>query len=941
MTRGMALVLTALTGFSGLVYEVAWEKYLATLLGSHSEATSAVLGIFLGGLSLGYALFGRITRAWVADGRGSRLLILYGAVEGGIGGYVLVFPWLFQGMLFVSTSLPGGATGAGFVLDVVLAAILIGPPSVLMGGTIPILTQALSRSATDATRFHALVYALNTAGAFAGALAAGFFLIPRLGLVNVMAAMGLVNLAAGLTFGLLGLRAREAPRGGSEPAGPAVEGFWLYALAAGLVGFAMMSLQTVLIRIGGLSLGASQFTFSMVVATFVLCIALGSLAVSAVGRIPRAALAVNQWLLVLGLLVLYLLVPDAPYAAHVLRTLFRDVDPAFYAYHAAVFLGILLFIGPAVALSGATLPLLFDHLRRQVDDLGAVAGRLYSWNTFGSLLGALVGGHALLYVLSLSQVYAVAVAALVGAAVLLGFRLGGRLRQASVAGLVLSLAGLMLLPAWNQRVFTMEPFRKRQPTPQSYEGAAAFVGERSEGAPIVFYEDDPVASVAVIEQKLGTGEIARSIINNGKSDGNSHHDYPTMGLAAVLPAMFADRAESAFVIGFGTGVTVGELTLVPSMQRVVVSEISPAVMNAAPLFDFANHDVTRSPKVEVLRTDAYRALLGDDARYDVIVSEPSNPWVQGVEMLFSREFLSAARDRLTPGGVYAQWFHQYETDQEALELVLRTYVDVFDRVSVWYGVGTDLILLGFREQAHPLDLPRLRQLAEGPVFQPALERSQIESFTELLGHELIPLGVLHAIGFQGRIHTLYEPILSYVAARAFYRGDGATLPFTGFGRGGALGRQNSLLARQSRDTTAEELFRSLCDERQRECVALLATWSRLRPDDPAVGRYVNRALRRRMHMGGNVTRDLVQSVSRLYRVQDAEPATGPVPLAVARRASAQYAHFYTHALPFSPRALIDLWERCEAPAGREDACQKGLADARRLLRHGLISETAY
>ena len=171
MFRAVALLLTALTGFSGLVYEVGWQKYLATLLGSHSEATATVLAIFLGGLSLGYELFGRATRRMVAraeeSGSPPRLLLFYGAVEAGIGAYVVFFPTFFEWIRALSYSFPHGGTGLGFAVDVALSAVLIGPPSVLMGGTIPVLTQALARSLADATRFHALVYAFNTLGAFA------------------------------------------------------------------------------------------------------------------------------------------------------------------------------------------------------------------------------------------------------------------------------------------------------------------------------------------------------------------------------------------------------------------------------------------------------------------------------------------------------------------------------------------------------------------------------------------------------------------------------------------------------------------------------------------------------------------------------------------------------------------------------------------------------
>jgi predicted membrane-bound spermidine synthase len=313
MVRTLALLLTVFTGFTGLVYEVTWQKYLGTLLGSQSEATAAILGIFLGGLSAGYSLFGWVTAATIQRaeraGRPPRLLVLYGLVEAGIGLYALAFPWLFAGVQALSFALPHGASGLGFAFDVALTALLIGPATVLMGGTIPVLTQALARGLHDATRFHAFVYASNTAGAFAGALAAGFLLVPWLGLSGVLVAMGATNLLAGAGFLALGLRPPASGAVGPAaaaalPAGAplAPPGFGAYAAVALLSGFAMMAIQTVLNRVGALSLGASQFTFSMVVAVFVLCIALGSFAVSALSRVRPAYLVASQWVLV-GLLI--------------------------------------------------------------------------------------------------------------------------------------------------------------------------------------------------------------------------------------------------------------------------------------------------------------------------------------------------------------------------------------------------------------------------------------------------------------------------------------------------------------------------------------------------------------------------------------------------------------------------------------------------------------
>jgi len=204
MVRVVSLLLTLLTGFSGLVYEVAWQKYLATLLGSHSEATAAVLAIFLGGMAAGYEVFGRVTRALVARasalGEAPALLHMYGLVESGIGVWALAFPWLFGAVQRISFWIPPGHEAISFSFDVLLCALLLVPPTVLMGGTIPVLTQALSRTAAESTRVHAWIYATNTAGAFAGALAGGFVLVPWLGLDGVLRAMGVVNLSAGVSF---------------------------------------------------------------------------------------------------------------------------------------------------------------------------------------------------------------------------------------------------------------------------------------------------------------------------------------------------------------------------------------------------------------------------------------------------------------------------------------------------------------------------------------------------------------------------------------------------------------------------------------------------------------------------------------------------------------------------------------------------------------------
>ncbi|MEE8475432.1 MAG: fused MFS/spermidine synthase [Myxococcota bacterium] len=938
MTRGLVLLLTVVTGFSGLVYEVAWQKILATLLGSHSESTAAVLGLFLGGLALGYAGFGRVSQ------RRPHLLAIYGGVEASIGIWALLFPWLFQGVLSLSLALPATSPGLGFVQDILLSALLIGPPSVLMGATIPLLTQALARSLADATRFHAFVYACNTLGAFGGALAAGFWLVPALGLVGVLRLAATLNLLAGAAFFALDWHSSRrmpqpppqepaSPQASPEPAeirqtGQGSRPDLISPAVALLIGFAMMTVQTVLIRLGGMAFGSSQFTFSMVVAVFVLCIALGSFGVSALPRVPRHGLLVVLWGLVGLLALLYLRADEAPYWAHVLRSLFQHHAAAFYPYHVSAFAAVLVIVGPAAVLSGATLPLIFHDLRRQVGELGDVAGGIYSWNTIGSLLGALLGGYALLFWLDIHQIFRVAMGAVVLAAALIVLRTVRTHPAIWAIGLAAnSLAAIALLPAWSPERLSMGLFRWRNPLERTFEGADLFYSQHDKTR-IVFYKDGPTASIAVKQLTAPDGQIHRSIFTNGKSDSAAPTDYSTTGMLALLPALFVEKAERAFVIGYGTGVTAGELAELSSIREVLVAEISSSVIDAAPLFDFANRNASKAEKVTIVSGDAYRTLLRMDGKFDIITSEPSNPWVAGVEMLYSREFLEAARDRLSPGGVHVQWFHAYETDDTTMAMVLRTYADVFEHVSVWFGEGADLLLLGFRDPDRALDLDRLERRAAQPDIAAGLRRCSIDSFPELLVHEWLPFGVVHATALTGELHTLLHPRLSYHAARAFFTGRTGRLNGTAGLDAANLGARNSFLVRYRErrggrlpEEVRVALVREACRQKQTiSCTTLFAHWSADSPDS-GLRRGLEREIRADPDLAGAMRFNLVPALARLYGANGTAPESGDV-LETATRATRLYIQYYLHAAPFPRRTLMDLWTRCDADPKLRERCRK-------------------
>ena len=933
MTRAIALILTVMTGFSGLVYEIAWQKYLATLLGSHSEATAAVLAIFLGGLSVGYWLFGVVTRRVVENaaraGTPPRLLLVYGGLEFSIGVYVIAFPWLFKVVQALSFAIPHGSGGFGFAIDVALTVLLIGPASVMMGGTIPILTQALSRSLDDATRFHAFIYAFNTAGAFAGAIAAGFYLIPVLGLKNLMLAMGTINLFAGAVFILIGFRGQHVyatPK--DEPTAEAVtpDHFITYGTIALLTGFAMMVIQTAIIRVGGVSFGSSQFTFSMVVAVFVLCIALGSFGVSALTQIPRGLVVGNQWLIGLILWVLYTQVDKAPYAIQTLRTLIRSSDAAFGLYHAVGFAFVLVAIGLPVFLSGAALPLLFHHMRREVDHLGDLAGNLYSWNTVGSLLGALLGGYVLLFWLDLHQIFRLAIAALIAAASLLTIRVYGWHRVTGATVTAVMFVALYLMPAWDPRLMYAGLFRMRDPLPGQYDGLATFVQRNSNvfDAPFLFQTDDPIASITVRPYLVPGGGTTFTIATNGKSDGNSHRDYPTMGLLASLPALLADPAERAFVIGWGTGITVGELASLDTINEVVVAELSPGVMEAAPIFDPVNLHALDNPKVKVIASDAYRALMRAEGTFDLIVSEPSNPWVTGVEMLFTKEFLEAARSKLSPRGVYCQWMHLYETDQASLELVLRTYSEVFDHLSIWGSVSSDLLILGFNDPGKAQDPYWIEERFNRSDFSASFSRAGVSSITDLFSHELVPMDVIPEIELRGPLHSLYHPRLSHTAGIAFFRGDTAQPPFTGFGKAAKVGAKRSMLRRyrvrtggRLSDHDRAAAILETCDVFMHRCQTMLAEWMSEAPTSDAFHEIFKVLDQRAKHsqpgqVHGHVANaDDMKLMAALFDGASPEYASkSQRSLDEAWRSTELYIDYYHHNAPFDPSALLDVWSTC-------------------------------
>jgi hypothetical protein len=361
-----------------------------------------------------------------------------------------------------------------------------------------------------------------------------------------------------------------------------------------------------------------------------------------------------------------------------------------------------------------------------------------------------------------------------------------------------------------------------------------------------------------------------------------------------------------------------------------VAEISPGVIRAAPLFDYGNLSASKHLGIRILPGDATRTLMRSEGSFDVIASEPSNLWVAGVEMLYSREFLEAARDRLAPGGVYAQWLHSYQTDDATVAMAIRTYAAVFDHVALWYTTGQDLLLLGLRDPEAALDLDRLEARAARPDFAAGLLRVKIPGLPELLAHELLPLGAVHAASLEGEIHTLLHPRLSHLAARAFFTGGTGRIPSTAGIEAARVGHANSLvrrLAERSGGRLPEELRGRLvfqtCTHRDEICLTLLAHWVHEVPTSP-MRESLENMIREKGRPQLQAGLALLQPLSRLYGGGPLAPEAEDL-LQAAAQLTEGFTRYYHHAAPFSRRALAEVWRRCEADEEHRERCAQSRA----------------
>jgi spermidine synthase len=707
--RRLFLFLYSASGAAALVYEIAWTRLLTLLMGQTVAAASTALAAIMGGLALGSWIGGRAQARWTPDTTRTRALATYAALELFVALTALALPLL----LAAATPALAWAYGDGHaamrfgVMRAALALLLVGIPATAMGATFPIAVAASARSASDA----GLLYAFNTAGAAIGSILTGFVLLPAAGIrmttwigvaLNVLAAAGaqwLARTPAATPLDEPATRtvasAREKPRRSKAPAArgtapslaPAPR---LAAAAAAASGFCALIYEVIWTRIAALVIGPTTYAFATVVASFIVGLAIGSavaarwlpritrpaawlgatLAIAAVGASAAGWFAASQLPLVVAGQVA---APDAAFVSIVSRQA----------------IGTALLLLPMTLALGAAFPLALATASATAADVGSVSARVYGANTVGAIAGSLVGGFVLLPALGLqTSLRATAVLGLIAAAAVWAADSVGserRVRAWTWRGAMIAAATIVLivLPAWSPQLLAGGAYKYAP-----YLGVADLENDLRTWK-LEYLEDGPTATVSVREL---AGQ--RSLVINGKVDASNMGDMLTQRLLGLLPVLMHAHAERVLVLGLGSGVTAASVLAPGTTRALDVVEISPEVVKASDLFRRENGDVLRRPAVNLIVGDGRSHLALGAERYDVIVSEPSNPWMAGIAALFTREFFETARARLRPDGIVCQWAHTYDISAGDLKSIVRTFTAVFPESTMWLVGDGDLLLIG-------------------------------------------------------------------------------------------------------------------------------------------------------------------------------------------------------------------------------------------------------
>lgn len=743
------------SGAVGLGYHVLWSKVILSFIGVGAYSYAVVLATFMAGLAMGSLWLGR----W-AD-RAASPLKLYAYLEFGISIYALLYlPLTHSAMnLYAKWAVthpdPGNST-LGMSIKAMLSAGLLLFPTFLMGGTYPALLRHATKTQEGIGRKSSQVYAINAFGAGMGSILMAYLVLPSLGIrasLTVLAGCnGLIALfalcLAGVgdagTWGAGGADPAAAGKVASDPHHSdapvgAPSGAQSIPLTVPLIlifvaGFTSFVYEIVWIRFFGIVLGSSTYSFSVVITAFTTGIALGCAILGAIESRVRAPMRFFAWTQIAAGVLVLLPLPFYPYLFGIFSwfggLLSTDLS-SFYIYEADKLLCCYLVMLPPTIFIGMAVPLGIKSVTSDLDRLGREAGKAYAWNTAGNVLGAILAGWILLSWLGMERLirFTALVNILLGLMAFLIFVPREtdvrHQRNGPIMAILILLAFVQLfIRPWNPAWFAITPFR-RADAGFSIEEMRRRVKETH----VFLFKDDPAGHI-MVAGSTATADTKLTLYVNGKPDASSHGNMPTQLLLGHIPALLHPHPRDVCVIGLGSGVTGGAL-LDHDIGRLDVIELAGAMPEASRFFSRWNNNLLSDTRVSLITDDARSHLTYSSRMYDVVVSQPSNPWVAGGGALFSREFYAAAKQVLRPGGIYCQWMQSYELGDDIFLSVVRSFRTAFPYVYAFQVNVGDMILLGCLK---PLDLDwtNIQKRLDRPKIARSLKQIHIHSLADIL-----------------------------------------------------------------------------------------------------------------------------------------------------------------------------------------------------------------
>ena len=704
------------SGLAGLVYEVSWTRLLTLYIGHTTAAASAVVGAFLGGLAVGAGAGGAVASRLSPH----RALQAYVGLELGVAVAALLLPLELSALRPVlAWAYNDGATGPLFSAVRLLACLLmVFVPSTALGATFPMAIRWFAHESDNPARSAGALYVVNTAGAAVGALLAGFILIPTIGVsgatwagvaASTVAAAGVLVLvrvdSAGNPKGLppqAGLpppassplqkpRAKRSRTSANRLAPSGVEGLpaaaprWLAVVVLGLSGFAALLHEIAWTRILALVLGPTTYAFAATLAVVIAGVAVGSGAGAwVVSRTRRPA----AWLA----FALAAAAVTASWTSSIAGTrvpllVAQQVAATSADFEQLLLQGALLTVGlvmPTAACLGAAFPLALAVVSDPSIQAAGRFGLVYAVNTLCAVSGSLAAGFLFIPWLGLRSTLVLTSALLITAA--LAVVAWGALSKAARATSVLATAAaaalVIMSPPWDRGLLASGVYMYAPFVPADLDLATQLkAGE------VLYYREGASATVSV---KRLTGTTTLAV--DGKTDASNRGDMITQKLIAHIPLLLHENPRDVAIIGLGSGVTVGSALRHP-IARADVVEISSEVVEASRFFEFENHRALADPRTNLIVGDGRSHLMLSGRTYDVIISEPSNPWMAGVASLFTREFFEGARARLAPGGIMCQWANAYNISDVDLRAIVATFRSVFPDGTVWLVGESDVLMV--------------------------------------------------------------------------------------------------------------------------------------------------------------------------------------------------------------------------------------------------------